>query len=162
MNKQTLSERIVIMTTLTTPASRPATDNSTPSTDGTPDEVATEVLSRLETAWNAADGAAFGAAYRPDASFVTVQGQHVEGAEGIGAGHAAILATIYAGTVNRMELVSARALADGVVLAVSRNTLQVPAGPLAGTHQAMFTSVLVRDPEGGWSVAASHNTLIGR
>src|SRR5690349_1916071 len=113
-------------------------------------DIATGVLGRLETAWNAADGAAFGAAYRPDASFVTVQGLHIEGAEAIGAGHAGIFATIYAGSVNTMELVSARAVADGVVLAVSHHTLRVPAGPLAGTHEAMSTSVLVRDPDDSW------------
>lgn len=123
---------------------------------------ARQLLRRLEDAWNAGDGAAFGAAYQPDASFVTIQGQHLEGAAAIGAGHAGIFATIYAGSVNTMELVSAREAADGVVVVVSRNTLQVPTGPLAGTKQAMSTSVLVRDPNGGWSVAATHNTLVGR
>jgi len=148
------------MTTITT---APVTGSVTGSvTDRTPGDIATEVLRRLEGAWNAADGAAFGAVYRPDASFVTVQGQHAQDAQAIGAGHAGIFATIYAGSDNSMELVSARELADGVVLAVSRNTLRVPTGPLAGTHQAMSTSVVVRDPDGGWSVAATHNTLIGR
>src|SRR5690348_16864408 len=119
MNKQTLNERTTAMTT-TTPA---------PVVDRTATAVATDLLSRLEDAWNRADGAAFGAAYRPDASFVTVQGLHIEGAEGIGAGHAGIFATIYAGSVNAMQLVSAREVADGVVVAVSHHTLQVPAGP---------------------------------
>jgi uncharacterized protein (TIGR02246 family) len=167
MNKQTLNERTVIMTATattgaTTAAPTTATAHPTESTTDstTADRVAAVVLTRLEDAWNAADGAAFGAAYRPDASFVTVQGLHIEGAEAIGAGHAGIFATIYAGSVNAMQLVSARELADGVVLAVSRHTLQVPAGPLAGTHQAMSTSVLVRDLD-GWRVAATHNTLIG-
>lgn len=152
------------MSTITTaPVTASVTGSVTGSaTDRTPGDIATEVLRRLEGAWNATDGAAFGAVYRPDASFVTVQGQHAQDAEAIAGGHAGIFATIYAGSVNSMELVSARELADGVVLAVSRNTLRVPAGPLAGTHQAMSTSVVVRDPDGGWSVAATHNTLIGR
>lgn len=149
------------MTTTTTPSTA-----ATPSAAAAPstgaDHVAAPVLRRLEDAWNAADGTAFGAVYRPDASFVTVQGQHAQSAEAIGAGHAGIFATIYAGSVNAMQLVSARELADGVVLAVSRNTLRVPSGPLAGTHQAMSTSVLVRDHDGTWSVAATHNTLIRR
>jgi uncharacterized protein (TIGR02246 family) len=151
---------VITMTTTATTAS--VTTSSTASASPTASATATAVLGRLENAWNAADGTAFGAVYRPDASFVTVQGHHIEGAQGIGAGHAGIFATIYAGSVNTMELVSARELADGVVLAVSHHTLQVPAGPLAGTHEAMSTSVLARDLDGGWSVAATHNTLIGR
>jgi uncharacterized protein (TIGR02246 family) len=173
MNEQTLNERTTAMNTtattapITEPVTEPVAHSFTESvtqsaTDRTASAVATEVLGRLEDAWNGADGAAFGAAYRPDASFVTIQGLHIQGAEGIGAGHAGIFATIYAGSVNAMRLVSARELADGVVVAVSHHTLEVPAGPLAGTHQAMSTSVLVRDPAGAWAVAATHNTLIGR
>ena len=160
MNKQTLNERITVMSTATTTTS--STTTTAPVVDRTASAIATELLSRLEDAWNRGDGAAFGAVYRPDASFVTVQGLHIEGAEGIGAGHAGIFATIYAGSVNAMQLVSARELTDGVVLSVSHHTLQVPAGPLAGTHEARSTSVLVRDPDDGWGVAATHNTLIGR
>ena len=158
MNKQTLNERITAMSTTTTAAMT----TTTPVVDRTATDIATELLSRLEDAWNRGDGAAFGATYRPDASFVTVPGLHIEGAEGIGAGHAGIFATIYAGSVNAMRLVSAREIADGVVVSVSHHTLRVPAGPLAGTHEAMSTSVLVRDPDDSWGVAATHNTLMGR
>ena len=126
-----------------------------------PTTVARAVLERLETAWNAGDGDAFGAAYTPDASFVTIRGDHIVGREAIGAGHAGIFGSIYAGSVNRMELVRATELADGVVLAVSANTLDVPAGPLAGRHQAMSTSIVVRSADGeGWAVASTHNTLV--
>ncbi|WP_395696168.1 SgcJ/EcaC family oxidoreductase [Nocardioides sp.] len=128
----------------------------------TPAAVAHEVLGRLESAWNAGDGAAFGAVYAPDASFVTIRGEHVVGAEAIGAGHAGIFGSIYAGSVNRMELVRAVELADGVVLAVSVNTLDCPTGPLAGRHQAMSTSVVARSAEAaGWHVVSTHNTLVG-
>ena len=160
MNKQTLNERITVMSTATTTTS--STTTTAPVVDRTASAIATELLSRLEDAWNRGDGAAFGAVYRPDASFVTVQGLHIEGSDGIGAGHAGIFASIYAGSVNAMQLVSARELTDGVVLSVSHHTLQVPAGPLAGTHEAMSTSVLVRDPDDSWGVAATHNTLMGR
>ena len=70
-----------------------------------PTSVAHQVLGRLEQAWNAGDGAAFGAAYASDASFVTIRGDHIVGSAAIGAGHAGIFRTIYAGSVNRMELV---------------------------------------------------------
>lgn len=122
--------------------------------------VATEALARLESAWNAADGAAFGAVYTADASFVTIRGDRLLGAEAIGAGHAGIFATIYAGSVNRMELVRAEALAADVVLALSANTLDSPTGPLAGVHQAMSTSVIVRQADGAWRIVSTHNTLM--
>ena len=110
-----------------------------PSTDQTSvaHEVAVEVIARLETAWNAADGTAFGRAYAADASFVNIRGEHIVGSEAIGAGHDGIFHSIYAGSVNQMEVVSAEELATGVVLVVSRNTLDCPTGPLAGRHQAM-------------------------
>ena len=151
-------------TTATPTTATPTTHGTSTATAASSDAttIATELLGRLEDAWNRADGAAFGAVYRPDASFVTVQGLHIEGAEGIGAGHAGIFATIYAGSVNAMRLVSAREIADGVVVSVSHHTLRVPAGPLAGTHEAMSTSTMVRDRVGAWTVAATHNTLVGR
>jgi uncharacterized protein (TIGR02246 family) len=127
-----------------------------------PTAVALEVLERLETAWNDADGTAFGLAYLPDASFVTIRGEHIVDAAAIGAGHAGIFSTIYAGSVNRMELVRATQLSDGVVLAISVNTLENPGGPLAGRHQAMSTSVITApvDGEGRWRIATTHNTLV--
>ena len=127
-----------------------------------PTTVADEVLRRLESAWNSADGTAFGALYAADASFVNIRGEHLTGRAVIGAGHHAIFTTIYAGSTNRMELVRAEQIADGVVLAVSRNTLDCPSGPLAGRHVAMSTSVITRseDDPGTWRIACSHNTLV--
>jgi uncharacterized protein (TIGR02246 family) len=89
---------------------------------------------------------------------VTVRGEHLVGRDAIAGGHAGIFATIYAGSVNRMALVRAEQIADGLVLAVSENTLDCPSGPLAGVHRATSTSVLAwRD--GDWQVVATHNTL---
>jgi uncharacterized protein (TIGR02246 family) len=136
---------------------------SAPSTDAAtndPRVVAQEVLGRLEAAWNAADGQAFGSSYASDASFVNIRGEHIVGRTAIGAGHAGIFSTIYAGSVNRMELVRAEELSEGVVLAVSVNTLDCPTGPLAGRHQALSTSVVKRDDDGSWQVVSSHNTLV--
>ena len=122
--------------------------------------VAQEVLERLETAWNTADGVAFGAVYSPDASFVTVRGEHPVGREAIAAGHEGIFRTIYAGSRNHMQLVRAEELADGVVLAVSVHTLDCPTGPLAGRNQAMSTSVITRSGDGQWRITATQNTMV--
>ena len=127
-----------------------------------PRTVAQGVLSRLERAWNEADGTAFGDVYAPDASFVTIRGEHFTGRATIAAGHAGIFSTIYAGSVNRMELIQAHEVADGVVLSISRSTLDCPAGPLAGRHQATSTSVITRCEGDGaaWQVVSTHNSLV--
>ena len=124
--------------------------------------VALEVLGRLEAAWNDADGGAFGSVYAAEASFVTIRGEHIVGSHAIGAGHAGIFSTIYAGSVNRMELVHAAEISDGIVLAVSLNTLDCPTGPLAGVHRAMSTSIITVSPDGDArpEVVSSHNTLV--
>jgi uncharacterized protein (TIGR02246 family) len=125
-----------------------------------PATVASTLLGELETAWNAGDGQAFGRAYADGASFVNVRGEHVVGRGAIAGGHQGIFDSIYRDSTNRMELVSAEALADGVVLAVSAHTLDVPGGPLAGRHRATCTSVLTRLADGRWVFASSQNTLV--
>ena len=126
-----------------------------------PARIATDVLDRLERAWNQGDGLAFGAVYAPEATFVTIRGEHLAGADVIGQGHQGIFTSIYAGSVNRMRLIQATELASGVVLAFSENTLQCPKGPLVGTHRAMSTNVLTWRPDDHrrWHVIATHNTL---
>jgi uncharacterized protein (TIGR02246 family) len=127
-----------------------------------PKTVALEVLGRLEAAWNTADGRAYGHAYSADASFVNIRGEHIAGRDAIGAGHDGIFRTIYAGSRNEMALVRAEEIAEGVVLAVSVNTLDCPTGPLAGRHQALSTSVITRpgDADGQWQIISTHNTLV--
>ncbi len=122
--------------------------------------VAHEMLGRLEQAWNDGDGAAFAAGYASDASFVNVRGGHLVGRAAIGAGHDGIFRSIYAGSVNHMEPIEVRTLAEGVLLVVSLNTLDVPAGPLTGRHQAFSTSVSTRAENGAWMIVSTHNTLV--
>ncbi len=118
----------------------------------------TDVIQKLEAAWNNGDGPAFAAAMTPDADFVTIRAEHFRGREAIAAGHAGIFRTIYAGSTNRYVLESARLLAPDIALVHVRATLDVPAGPLAGRHPALFSAVLRRDSS-GWLVASFHNTL---
>lgn len=127
---------------------------------GSVETVACSLLALLESAWNRGDGEAFGAAYTENAAFVTIRGEYLRGRAQIAAGHAGIFATIYAGSVNRMDLIAARALGNDVILATSQSTLTAPRGPLQGVHAAMSTTVLTRvDDE--WLITATHNTLVG-
>ena len=142
------------------PATVPAREHRADAPQAAADaiEIAGAVLRRLETAWNAGDGDAFGAPYAADATFVNVRGEQHRGRGAIAGGHAAIFATIYAGSTNRMALVDARHVANDVIVATSRNSLDVPGGPLAGTHTATSTSVLLRVEE-TWQIVVTHNTL---
>jgi uncharacterized protein (TIGR02246 family) len=125
------------------------------------EQVAAEVLARLEQAWNDGDGEAFGALYADDATFVTIRGEWATGRAAIAAGHTEIFRTIYAGSTNRMQLVAVREV-GGALVASATSTLTSPTGPLAGTHRARSTSVLVPDAGHpvGWRVASTHNTLV--
>ncbi len=116
------------------------------------------IASLLEAAWNAGDGEAFAAPFANDADFVTIRGEHFRGRPAIGAGHAAIFKTIYAGSTNHLSVEAARLLRPDVALVHVHSRLDAPRGPLAGRHGARFTLVLTKEP-GGWEIAALHNTV---
>jgi uncharacterized protein (TIGR02246 family) len=118
-----------------------------------------QLVAQLQDAWNAGDGAAYAAPFAERAQFVTVQGMRVTGRSAIAAGHDGIFSTIYADSTNTMQLVHTEAVAEGVQLVQTLNTLSVPAGPFAGVRQAVGTLVL-RDSGSGWEIVSSQNTLV--
>ena len=123
-----------------------------------PKDISQTIVGRLEAAWNAADGAAFGAEFAPDGDFVNVRGELHSGVDAIAIGHQQIFDTIYKGSTVEYDVFHAREV-DGVVVAHMNATLQVPGGPLAGTHNALATVVLSQDGE-EHRIAAFHNTLV--
>ena len=127
--------------------------------DQTVQQPAEQVVSQLQDAWNTADGEAFAAPFAEQALFVTVQGARIAGRAAIAAGHHGIFTTIYAGSTNTMEVLHTEAVADGVRIVQTRNTLSVPGGPLAGVRQAIGTLVL-RAGETGWEIVSSQNILV--
>jgi uncharacterized protein (TIGR02246 family) len=114
---------------------------------------------RLEVAWNAEDASAFAAQFTEDADFVNIRGEHHRGRAAITAGHAAIFRTIYAGSTCHFTLEAARLLRPDLALVHVHSTLEVPAGMLAGRHNALFSMVITSEAE-DWAIAAFHNTLI--
>lgn len=123
------------------------------------DRAALEGLVRqMEDGWNAMDGAAFAAPFTEDADFVNVRGEHFRTHSAIAGGHAEIFGTIYAASVNEYSVESARLVRPDVALVHVHSRLDVPAGPLAGHHQARFSLLCTREA-GGWQIAALHNTL---
>ena len=117
------------------------------------------IMERLERAWNTADGVAFGEPFSADADFVAIRGDLHTGRDAIAEGHQQIFDTIYAGSTVRYQVLQARALDGGVIVAHVRGTLNAPSGPLAGEHASTITVVL-RKRADNYEVAAFHNTLV--
>lgn len=118
-------------------------------------------LQHLESGWNSADGKRFAEPFADDADFVDIRGEHHKGKATIAGGHAAIFASIYRGSRIKYEPMDARSLTEGVILGHTRSTLEAPIGPLAGTHEALASVVLIRSGA-HWQIAAFHNTLVTR
>jgi len=117
------------------------------------------VMKRLEDSWNAADGAGFAEPFAVDADFVAIRGDLHTGRRAIAEGHQQIFDTIYAGSTVGLQVLQARELEGGVILAHVKGEIDAPAGPLAGRHAATATVVLV--PRGDdLEIAAFHNTLV--
>jgi uncharacterized protein (TIGR02246 family) len=128
-------------------------------TDTTTQSPATEFYATLERAWNAGDGGAYAAPFAPDCDFTDVRGSRHHGRGAVAGGHQGIFDSIYRGSTVRYEVTSARELAGGVLLVQADAALEVPAGPLAGSHRAASTAVLVQDG-GQWQAALVHNTMV--
>ena len=124
-----------------------------------PTAVAAPLFQQLEDSWNAADGAAFGTAFTADADFVNIRGEHHRGAVAIGHGHQGIFDSIYKGSTVEYRPETARTVAPGVIVALAGATLNVPAGPLAGVHEARMTVTIV-EQEGKSLLTSFHNTLV--
>ncbi len=116
------------------------------------------LLDRLEEAWDRGDGEAFAAPFAPDADFVNVRGELVAGPE-IGPAHDRLFAGPYAGSTVRYRLVRTRPVTAGAVLAHVRGSLRVPAGPAAGSREALASLLLTAGPD-GWRISAFHNTYV--
>lgn len=125
-----------------------------------PRAVTTAVLARLDAAWNAADGAAFAAEFTLDADIINIFGVHFQGRADIAKRMQLIFDTIFKGSTHRERtLEMTRTLSQGLILAVSSATVDVPSGPQAPRMVNRQTFVLVEDA-GRWRIRHWHNTLV--
>jgi uncharacterized protein (TIGR02246 family) len=122
------------------------------------EQIAREILSRLERAWNDADAETWADQFMEDADFVTVRGDYFRGRADIAGGHHAIFSTIYKGSQNQIELLRTRTIGEAAIVAHARARLSVPAGQMAGEHQAVMSLTLVPS-DGGWRIVSFHNTF---
>ena len=117
------------------------------------------LVGELEAAWNTADSDAFAEGFAIDADFVNVYGMYARGRAAIAAGHHFIFTTIYKGSKVEYRVVAARELAAGVALVHVSARLNVPAGTMAGKHEAMWSGVATLLDD-GWKFTAFHNTIV--
>jgi uncharacterized protein (TIGR02246 family) len=117
------------------------------------------LVEMLEDAWNAGDSSAFATGFAEDADFVNVYGMHGRGRTAIAAGHHFIFTTIYRESKVEYRVVSMRMLASDVAVVHVSAKLNVPVGPMAGTHEALWSGVATLCG-GAWKFAAFHNTFV--
>ena len=121
---------------------------------------ATEFFGHLEAAWNAADGERFGAEFADDTDFVNIRGEHHRGGPALHRRRPSRdLRHDLSGSTNSIRLDRVREISPGCLLVHATSTLEAPTGPLAGTHQATMSALLVQH-DGRWRATAFHNTLV--
>jgi len=123
-----------------------------------PSDVATAIAKALEAAWNAADAQAFGEQLADYVDFVDIRGDYHRGKQTVVYGHAALFDSLFKGSTNRYDVLSARFLAPGLLSAQASATLNCPAGPMSGENHSTLTFV-AREEDGAWKIEVFHNTL---
>ena len=74
-------------------------------------------------------------------------------------GHQGIFDSIYKGSTVQYSVIETEPITEDCLLGMVHAELDVPSGPLQGSHQALITTLLVRDGE-RWKVRHFHNTLV--
>jgi uncharacterized protein (TIGR02246 family) len=120
-------------------------------------DLARAVYDRLGATWNAGDADAFAAVFAADADVITIVGKYAKGSAEIAAVHAPIFAGPYRGSVVTWDVQAARQVAAGLVHAVAYGTVVIPAGPMAGSIDAVNT-LLIAVGDDGPHVVAFQNT----
>jgi uncharacterized protein (TIGR02246 family) len=123
------------------------------------DDQAQALVTTMQSGWNAADGASYAAAFADDADFVTVTGLRVRGRQAIADSHDRIFNTVYKGSRVAMRVADLRPLSNEMALMHIIATLDVPDGPMAGTMNALMTTV-VDGSNNSPRIVALHNTIV--
>ena len=121
--------------------------------------VTEELVAGLASAWNAHDSDAYAALFHEDGTFVNVNGSYEKSREEIRKLHAAIHASFYKDSVMRGEVLDARELVPGVIVAHVSHELEGDARFPGQTVRTLATYV-IEQRAGLWKFTAAHNTRI--
>jgi uncharacterized protein (TIGR02246 family) len=122
-------------------------------------ETANELMADYVRAWNAHDIDALTILFHEDGTFVNVIGSYEKDREEIRQLHAAIHASFYKDSVLRAEVLDARELVPGVIVAHVSNELEGDARAPGQTVRTLATYV-IEQRAGLWKFTAAHNTRI--
>jgi uncharacterized protein (TIGR02246 family) len=121
--------------------------------------IADELIADYASAWNTHDIDALAVLFHEDGTFVNVVGSYEKGREEIRQLHAAIHASFYKDSALRAEVLDARELAPGVIVAHVSNELEGDARAAGQTARTLATYV-IEQRAGTWKFTAAHNTRI--
>jgi uncharacterized protein (TIGR02246 family) len=121
--------------------------------------VAKDIMGSFLAAWNQHDMAAFGRLFHHDAAFVNVAGACMRGREEIERVHGAGHAGPFRSSVLSAELLDARSLGSGVVVAHVSTQLRGDSRAPGKVRDTLMTLVIEgRGPT--WKIIAAHNSNV--
>jgi uncharacterized protein (TIGR02246 family) len=124
-----------------------------------PREITEKVASGFVESWNHHDMVSLAELFHSDASFVNVIGLLMNGREEIEHHHAVAHAGHFRTSTLRMQVVDARAIVPGILVAHLRSSLRGDARDPSGERQTLFTFVLeLRANQ--WRIVAAQNTNV--
>lgn len=122
-------------------------------------DVAGELAARFARAWNQHDMDVLARLFHEDAAFVNVGGAYLKGAEEIRRQHAAVHAGPYKNSVLRAEVVDARELAPGIIVAHVQTELDGD-DRAPGQRRHSLATFVIEQRGGLWRFTAAHNTEV--
>jgi uncharacterized protein (TIGR02246 family) len=122
-------------------------------------KIAGELAAGFASAWNQHDMDELARLFHPDAAFVNVVGTYLKGQDDIRRHHAAGHAGPFKMSVLRTEVVDAREIVPGVIVAHVQTELDGDDRVPGQTRRTIVTFVIERRA-GLWRFAAAHNTNV--
>jgi uncharacterized protein (TIGR02246 family) len=122
-------------------------------------DIAAELAAGFASAWNQHDMDGLVGLFHEDAAFVNVRGAYLKGAKEIRQQHAAVHAGPYKHSVVRAEVVDARELAPGVIVAHVQTDLAGDDRAPGQTQRSVATFV-IEQRAGLWRFTAAQNTYV--
>jgi uncharacterized protein (TIGR02246 family) len=124
-----------------------------------PPEPISSVIYGLAEAWNAGNSIGFASYFAEDGDLVNIHGMRLRGRAAIGGLYDLLFRSVFRRSIVTGEVAGSRTLCEDVVLLHLRVGIHIPAGSLAGNHDAVSSLVLKRRGP-NWMVASLHNTLV--
>ncbi len=122
------------------------------------------LLAKLAESWDRSDATAYGSGFTPDADYIAFDGTYLKGREAVMRSHDDLFEffnTVFQGSRLVGESSSIRFLTPDVALVHATGAVLFPwQKAVAADRRSVNTSVVLRQPDGSWLVAAFQNTRV--